>query len=219
MRYRMIICALAVVTMGTCSQSLLASPTTPYFNVACEGTKCTGGGVSQYEYSVKNVFTATESLVIFYIGTDDPNSSNYTNWVQPTGFSAQVLVNDGNFEFMDVRLSMPNTDHKQFAHTSPHTETGVPTTYVVVWTNAAGTTLTPNQAVTFGFDNPNTYQNTEWVAGDSAYNGDAADAASPIVGPLNTYGRGYAHAPTPEPATLSLLALGGLALLRRRLRK
>jgi len=218
MRCRMVICAPATAAlMGGLSQSAWGT----YYAVSCEGAACGGGGGGgrDYEYSVQNAWTGQELMRLFYIGTDDPNVNNYSNWLTPAGFSVQVLPNDGNFVFMGVHLSMPGTDHIQLAHgAGAPINMGPPTIEVVVWTNLAGTNLLPGQTLTFGFDNPNTYEDTKWVAATLPGQGDAAQfpMAAPIVGPAGVYGLGLAHAPVPEPVTLSLLALGGLAVLRRR---
>ena len=213
MRCRMVICALATAAlMGGLSQSAWGT----YYAVSCEGTACGGG--RNYEYGVQNAWTGPELLRLFYIGTDDLNVGNYSNWLTPPGFSVQVAPS-GTLWFMGVKLSMPGTEHIQLPHGAmAPINMGPSTIGVVVWTNETGTNILPGQVLTFGFDNPNTYQDTEWVAASLPGQGDAAQfpMTAPIVGPAGVYGLGLAHAPAPEPATLSLLAVSGILLLKRR---
>jgi len=211
MWYRTIISVLVIVSMGTFGQSLLADT----YRVACEGTVCGGGGGGgrQYEYSVKNNESFTENLRLFYVGTDDLNGSDYSNWLMPPGFTTLLGT---SFVIDGTLLSTPNTDHKQTAHGQPHplpVSADVPTAGKVVWFNNAGILLQPGQTATFGFDNPNTYQDVEWNAFTAPGVGTSADASMLIVGPAGVYGNGYAHGPVPEPATVVLLGIGVIAFL------
>ena len=55
---------------------------------------------------------------------------------------------------------------------------------------------------------------TAWAAGD--FNGDGSVDATDYALWFNNYGAGTSGGPVPEPATMTLLVLGGLAMLRRR---
>ena len=53
-----------------------------------------------------------------------------------------------------------------------------------------------------------------WATGD--FNGDGSVDATDYADWFNNYGAGTSGGPVPEPATMTLLVLGGLAMLRRR---
>ena len=192
-----------VVAMVLCTAGSAPAAVT----AVCNGTECGGDGPRNYWYEV----TTTQQYddFSFHVVTGDPTVANYSN---PT---AAILVG-GNWEEMDyadydfnlfgfggqLDIHSPMTAHGNVA-----TPNGT-LSRVVFWTVNG-----PLSAGTYGFgyDNGTDPMDVSWVF-DPGGTATGSDWSKPVG-----MGKGPVHAPSPEPATLSLLAVGiGTLLLKRR---
>lgn len=191
------------VAYGSISQDL---------QVSCQGEPV-AGGLYHYQYVLKNVSDHTVTMNAFIMATGDTNEANYTNW-STNGWAGSVSADtytepDSNWT---SQTNNALTAHGAVAPPADATAAGFiwwyPTNeeYVV--------NLASNDTITFSFDNPNAAFDVNWEAG-AALGWSTSDNTSPISAGEGSYTNGLIHAPIPEPATMSLLALGGLALLRR----
>jgi MYXO-CTERM domain-containing protein len=209
MSARLITCVASLVIAAGFGQPALGQF---LIDVSCDGTVCGGGGGGgRYQYTLMNTSGATLTLTDFCPGTDDLNIGNYTSWYAPPGFIPTATV--APWSVLSPPMSVMYTSGVQTPHGAIPPPGGPATAGGIAWTGSV--TLLPNATATFGFDNPNTYEDVEWQAYTSAgYS--VAWSDLPVAGPAGTFTHGYVHAPVPEPTMLTLLTLGGLALLRRR---
>lgn len=195
-------------------------------DISCEGTESGGGGARNYQYTLRNISGTPITLTEFYVGTQDLNAANYSNWLAPAGFSVVVYTPGG-----------PPGSHCSTMYTTtvktPHgvipPQGLVPSLGLIAWGNPTGITLPAGGTATFGFDNPNPSWDVEWLASDSTQPcpspGSPAPVRTwvsiglstlPIAGPTGVYTGGWVHSPIPEPATFLLLGLGGILLHKRK---
>jgi hypothetical protein len=143
-------------------------------------------------------------ITSFTVATDDPNIANYSNQTMPGGFvfglaggnwiNQGVQTAHGGFSLAPLEMSLAT----------------------VTFTSGAGVLVGvgPGNTISFGFNNPNTYQDAEWTA-----SGAGTQWASQVAGPFSFFTDGPVHAPSAVPEPASMLAVGsallGLALARR----
>ena len=173
--------------------------------ISCEGTKCGGGGGRLYQYEVLNVSGGAITLTGLLVGTDDLNPANYSNWLNPAPCFVPAVGAGGPAWTTGVQ-----TPHGINAPGPLRLSAGA-----VSWNCPAGFNLANNASAIFGFDNNNASLDMEWFVASAPIAG-STNWGAPVPGPLGVFNVGPVHGPVPEPATLTLLALGGLALLRRR---
>ena len=184
-------------------------------SISCEGTASTGGGARAYQYTLQNVSGATQTITEFYLGTQDLNIANYSNWTAPVGFTSTAAV--GTWNALGTNYNVMGTTGTKTSHgiiPSPQQTAG--SLGGIVWTGFFA--LNPNASITFGFDNLNPSWDVEWLASNPVNRTwtEMGIITLPIAGPTGTFSNGYVHSPVPEPATMVLLGLGGLSLLRRK---
>jgi hypothetical protein len=166
--------------------------------IHCNGSESGGTGPRSYYYVVTiSPGEPGDVLQELRIGTDDLVAGNYSNWIQPDGwapvpFDYSVLLD------ADVK--------------TPHGETSPGPTGnslgAVTWKGpalGAGTYY-------FGFNNSHSSHDVGWFIFPGGQQGPISEDWEEPVG----MGTGPVHGPVPEPATLALMALGGLVLIRRR---
>ena len=146
---------------------------------------------------------------VFQVGTCDGTLSNYTgihhssNWMLIGGIGGTLVLNPAVAE---AHYSGPWTPHGSISQ-GPDGQCP----YSVMWSIPAGDDSTPDTYY-FGFDNLNPPHDVGGTIYTQllGYTWDEnwLSAVGTGAGPL--------HGPIPEPATLSLLALGTLAVIRRR---
>ena len=172
--------------------------------VDCTGTESGGIGPRRYAYDIDS---ASCPMLEFQAGTNDLEIADYTNVLIPP-----------NWQFAVEPWGLGHIHGVK----TPHGQVSPGPCRCLTRGKARWWTDDPVAAVesfVFGYDHPWSSENVGWAlttrrAGpppesDTFHeNWDApvGDSAGPV------------HGPTPEPATLSLLALGGLALLRRKRR-
>lgn len=162
--------------------------------ISCEGTLSNGGGLQQYQYTLKNTGPLAVTLTLFYLGTEDLSAQNYTNWVAPTGFTAAATVADWNTLFNLFQTSTMNTSMVKTPHGVVPPSQSSPSAGGIVWSGSA--TINPNQQVTFAFDNPHSPWDMEWFAEHpDKVNSSQAVSTLPIAGPLGVFTQGYVHGP------------------------
>jgi len=183
-------------------------------DIACEGTESTGGGTSQYQYTLHNTSAGSVTLTMFYIGTMDLTGANYTNWVAPVGFTAAATVSDwttlmGLFGVSKMATTMTKTPHgilpPQMAFAAPGG---------VVWT---GNAVVPGGGTaTFGFDNVHVSVDVEWFAEHpDAVNSSPGFLNVVIAGPVGVYTQGWVHGPGVEPVPIERDTWGKVKALYR----
>jgi hypothetical protein len=184
----------------------------PGLLISCEGTLCNGGGSIRYQYTLMNPGATPETLTVFYLGTDDLNPGNYTNWVAPPGFTPTALVASwGVLGGAPYNCAVMYTSHFQSPHGGGPPPPGPATLGGIYW--AGSFILSPQGTATFGFDHPNDYQDVEWLAehpGGASWT--VANVNSPIAGPMGTYTDGYVHAPSSEAAAIPTLTEWGMII-------
>ncbi len=160
--------------------------------VICNGQESGGSGPRLYIYEV--TLGPGESMTAFDVGTCDLSLMNYWNWLQPAGWAPVP------FSGSEPHIGL-KTPHGMISPGPAGNCAGA-----VMWTGPA---LGPGTWL-FGYDNENRSHDVGWTV-------------SPLANPSNEnwsapvgMGFGPVHGPLPEPAMLSLLVLGGPALMRRR---
>lgn len=200
---RRVLCALAV--LATASTSLAQVPS---FDISCEGTQSTGGGVRLYQYEVRNISPAPVTLTDLRIGTDDLALINYSNILNPPGF---------NFLLGQDTVLWTSTVKTAHGAVIPNGQWVRPTAGLIRWNNPQGLVIQPGTTAVFGFDHPFPGEDVEWVA--NAVGGPIGIGLPnlPVAGPLAVFTNGPVHAPTiPEPVGAAMLGLAGLISRRRR---
>ncbi len=202
-----------IVCVGfvACPATALMLPPVPQRNVIqCLGTESGGGGVRQYEYEVWNneLNTPFSSL---WVGTDDTNLANYTNWLLPPNWQLGL----------DLTWGMPDTPGVKTPHgqVAP-SPTGTTAAVIHFWTGPLGQPIQPGQIALFGFDNPHASQNVDWYP-TPPWPAIGANWNSPVgtgafAAPNTAWTDGPVHGPVPEPSALGLLVIGAAAAVRRR---
>ncbi len=201
---------LAVCAMLLTVGLVLGAPAPP-LNISCEGTLCSGGGQRDYQYTLKNVSSNPVTITEFYIGTGDLAISDYSNWIVPEGFTSTASVAAWDELGVSYILSTTGTEtpHGVYPSQSTFASSGG-----ILWTGNA--VIDVGATVTFGFDNPNESWDFQWDALTTTGTNVMGAVYVPIAGPTGIFTQGYVHSPVPEPATLLLLGLGGLALRKSR---
>ncbi|MCP3997679.1 MAG: hypothetical protein GY722_21860 [bacterium] len=201
-------------------------------DIACEGQESGGGGGTLYQYQLTNTAGVNIDVDYFYLGTLDVNGANYSNWVAPAGFAATGIVGDNATVdgMVPITLAGMFTSGVKTAHGSIPPQGGPGTPGVVLWQcTTPPCTLVPAQTFTFGFDNANASVDVEWLT-EQANGISQGFPDQPIGGPLNTFTRGWVHAPTegqqqvPASGMIYLVILAvslgiGLALYARSRRR
>jgi hypothetical protein len=182
--------------------SVLAAPQD--WSICYEGTEASGGGQRDYQYELKNITNQAVNLNVVYVGTFDSILADYTNILMPNGWVFSIVGGGGK------TTPGVSTPLGQIAP-APIQCDGM---LLARWGLQNGVNVAPGATVTFGFDNPNPSQNVDWYCAVEPTPG--ANWNSPVAGPLGTFTDGPVHGPVPEPATLLLLGLGGLAIVRKR---
>jgi hypothetical protein len=183
--------AVAVVLLATPAQAAV---------VACRGTESGGTGSRLYYYGV--ILGPDEALTDVQIGTDDLNLGNYTNFIQPAGWSWSLI-------YAEDQHAAVKTPH---GLVSPPPSGTCPA--AVKW---SGPVFNGPGTFYFGYDNPNPSHNVSWTVTGEDFAGSPVTSTVDWAFPVGDHGP--VHGPVPEPATMGLLALGALALPRRRKRQ
>jgi len=198
-----------VVAMVLCA----ATPTTAAVTVVCNGSECGGSGPRDYFYEV----TTTQQYAgfVFNAGTADRDQGHYGNSMVARRVSGTwVELDDGDSPGGDYDTTWGYGDQLD-THSPVTAHGGGPVTpngksdMVIGWfvliTVPAGT-------YGLGYDNDFTDPiDVSWFFVD----GPPPDITSDWSKVVGT-GLGPVHGPSPEPATLSLLVLGGLGVLLKR---
>lgn len=182
--------------------------------VSCEGVESGGGGVTQYQYGLMNTSAAPILLMVFDVGTDDPNIANYSGWVTPAGWISFIVPPSHPTSTVKTPHGMVSPGPLQ------------PTAVTIRFIDPTGVGLLLNPGVPtpglFGFNNVNGSEDVEWLALDTnnAVVG-ITNWGIPVAGPLGVYTPGPVHAPIPEPTTCSLMVvlLSALGLSRFGIRR
>lgn len=103
---RSVIGLLAVLLLAAGAESTNAQ------SVVCDGQSAGGTGIVSYDASLRDyVYRASSSLggtVTFYIGTDDPEVSHYSNWCVPSGWSHDIVPAPGTPALSDYNSFTPH---------------------------------------------------------------------------------------------------------------
>jgi hypothetical protein len=179
--------------------------------ISCEGRESGGGGFNKFQYSLMNPTATPVTLSLFYVGTMDLNPANYTNWVAPPGFTVGVVA---PWIALPGTLSVMYTTQTKTPHGAMPAGQSLAAPGAVVWFGSA--VMNPGQPLTFGFDNPHTSWDMEWLAEHpGGGNVTVATLLQPIAGPLGVFTRGYVHAPTTIPTAFEDTSFGRVKSLYR----
>ena len=174
----------ALMVLGPFGQ---AAQATQDFEISCEGTRCTGGGSSDYQYTLRNTSGITILLTEFFVGTQDPNVLNYT-FVPAAGFSVAIIPNSGY-----PPCNVTYTTQVKTPHTVNPPQSGlVSSAAVIYWYGSAS--IPPGGTFTFAFDHPWMPWDQEWYT-NSDNGWTISQIMAPMSGPLGNYTLGYVHAP------------------------
>jgi len=178
--------------------------------IHCTGTESGGTGPRQYAYSIDS---AGDPMTEFQVGTNHLEIVDYTNLLIPLNW---------HFAVEPVRLGHiggVKTPHGQVSPGPCRCLTKGRTRW---WTDEP---LSAVESFVFGYDHPGSSEDVGWTL-ETRLEGPTPEFYTlrenwdaPVgggLGPVHGPGLGPVHDPVPEPATLSLMALGSLALLRRR---
>ena len=222
---------LCVALLVVAAVGLLASPAGAAL-VKCGGAKCGGTGIpamlppgviwpnpNPTDYLYEVTVMPGDHWHCFQVGTDDGNIANYggvyesSNWFIIGGQAGALRLNPQLLEAHN---------HPQFplppATFTPHglVSIGGPAgncKYVIQWLIPPGDDSTPDTYY-FGFDNVNDPHDVGATIYTSVFGITWDEDWTKAVG----MGAGPVHGPVPEPAAMSLLAVGALALIRRKRR-
>lgn len=180
--------------------------------ISCEGTESGGGGFSKYQYTLMNPTATPVTLTLFYVGTMDLTPANYSNWVAPPGFTPVATV--ANWVTLGPNFSVMYTTQTKTPHGAMPTGQSLAAPGAVAWFGNA--IMNPGQPLTFGFHNPHTSWDMEWLAEHpGGGNVSVATLLQPIAGPLGVFTRGYVHAPTTIPTAFEETSFGRVKSLYR----
>ena len=194
-----------------------ATPTTAAVTAVCNGTASSGDGPRDYWYEVTT--TQQYDQFEFAAGTADRNEGNYGNsmvaykvgdvWIELDDGAVPGGDYDTFFGYGAVALDIHNP--KTIHGGGPVTPNGK-SNMVIMW--SVLTIQNPAGTYGFGYDNEFTDPlDVSWFFDVGGPPPDDTEDWSKVVGT----GQGPVHGPSPEPATLSLLAVGiGTLLLRKR---
>ncbi|GEM_PF-2366130 len=199
-------CKILCITSALLSLMFICQPVWAdmEFEISCEGTRSTGGGTYEYQYTLKNISGAAVTLTDFIIGTEDPNALNYT-FIPTAGFAASIIPNSPPPPYNVLYSSGVKTPHQVVMPLANNVSAAR-----ILW---IGSAVVPDQAtITFAFNHPNAPLDEEWHVKSSG-GWTISQTNFPIAGPIGIYSVGYVHAPGPEPATIPTLSTWGLIVL------
>lgn len=182
-----------------------ASAVMTTWNVECVGTESAGdGGPNGRQYCYKITLGDGFYMDQLLVGTWDTDPNNYTLWEAVDSLGNSLGGWTWGLDTLSQEGWTGHTPHEQF---SPGPNTTTPA--VMYWTSGSEIT---DGIFYFGVDNPHSPWDTGFHLEDSLALGldemwteRVSNGAGPVHGPM-----------VPEPATLTLLALGTLTALRRR---
>ncbi len=181
--------------------------------ISCQGTKCSGGGVMEYQYKLQNMSSHSVTLTQFYLGTEDPTYSNYSNWYAPTGFSAVVgdwaTLNAAPYSCVTRKTTNMKTPHGAYPPTTTTNTAGG-----IFWAhdNGTGITITSGNTVAFAFTHANPPVDVEWVA-QHPPGVSISYLSLPVAGPVTYYNNGLIHTPSAPPKLAPILSETGIVIL------
>ncbi len=183
--------------------------------VVCNGTECGGSGPRDYFYEV----TTTQQYdgFVFNAGTADRDTGNYSNPLAAylVGANWVAMIDDptpgGDYDVCfgygdQLDIHSPMTAHGG----GPVTPNGKSNMVIAWFVNGP----LPANTYGFGYDNDTDPIDVSWFFVDGPPP-DITSDWSKVVG----MGLGPVHGPSPEPATLSLVAVGIVTLLFRKRRQ
>jgi len=192
---------MVTVALGLiCPVSLTKANDVPLIH--CIGTESGGTGPRRYAYDIDSVgYPVTD----FRVGTRDLEIADYTNVLIPP-----------NWQFAVEPVHMGHMGGQKTAHgqVSPGPCRCLTKGSVRWWTDEP---LSAVEVFVFGYDHPWSSEDVGWtlVTWPEGSMPDPDILRENWDAAVGT-GLGPVHGPLPEPATLTLLALGGLAVFRRR---
>jgi hypothetical protein len=181
-------------------------------SICCEGSECGGGGTTTYQYTLRNNSVRAQTLTLFYVGTMDLDSLNYSGWVAPAGFTP--TVGDWGTLATAYGASVMATTMVKTPHGSMPPGEASASLGGVLW--GGSIEIEPDQAVTFGFNHPYGSVDVEWFAehpdGVSSSEGSLDE---PIAGPMGAFTNGFVHGPGTETVSTESTTLGRIKGLFR----
>jgi hypothetical protein len=188
MRHALIVrLVLVIVTLGMVVPAVVWAT-----SVSCDGTESTGSGANscgpalRYAYPVIPEPSIPAGITDLFIGTDDPDIGNYTNWCMPAGWTVAIHTEPFPSPFQGATPHDPKTPHGQL--------TGVDGTTCPALIHFSGPVITA--AFTFGFDHDQPSHDVTWAA----YGPGTPDFANMLSSPVGL-GSGPVHAPLAPPVT------------------